>query len=218
MRVSLRRGRRSVLAGAVPVGLVLSVALTWSSTHAAFSASTANPNNSWQAGTVTLEDNDSNTALFQSSVETGLVPGSKKVRCIRIDYTGDVPADIRMYVGLPSGGVTGLDNYLVMSVERGQTGTRSTPLLPDCTGFVENATRTFLFNTRQADDASADQAATLASLRSRTDYTSGLPLSPGTPVAPNTSLTLRISYLVQNAPEAESTRSDATFTWEARNT
>jgi hypothetical protein len=217
VRVSLRRGRRSVLAGAVPVGLVLSMALTWSSTHAAFSASTANPGNSWQTGSVALADNDSNTALFQSAVETGLVPGATRSRCIRLDYTGDVPADIRMYVGTPAGGATTLDSYLVMSVERGQNVTASTTVAPDCTaGFTQNTTRTFLFNTRQANDPLADQAATLTALRTRADYTTGLSL--GTPVAPGTSLTLRISYLVKDDNNAQRSRSDATITWEARNT
>ncbi|SDC48606.1 hypothetical protein SAMN05660690_1619 [Geodermatophilus telluris] len=217
MRVSLRRGRRSVLAGAVPVGLVLSMALTWSSTHAAFSASTNNPGNSWQTGSVVLADNDSNTALFQSTVEVGLVPGAAKSRCIRLDYTGDVTADIRMYVGLPTGGVTTLDTFLVMSVERGQNVSASTAVAPDCsTGFTQNATRTFLFNTAQANDPAADQAATLAALRSRADYGTGLSL--GAPVAPGTSLTLRVSYSVMDNNNAQRTRSDATITWEARNT
>ncbi len=217
MRVPLRRGRRSVLAGVVPVGLVLSVALTWSSTHAAFSANTQNPGNSWQTGSVVLTDNDSGTALFQSASESGLTPGAARSRCIRLDYTGDVAADIRMYVGTPAGGATTLDRFLVMSVERGQNVTASTPVAADCTtGFTSTASPTFLFNTRQANDALADQTATLTTLRTRADYTTGLPLGPS--VAPGTSLTLRISYLVKDDNDAQRTRSDATITWEARNT
>jgi hypothetical protein len=206
-----------VLAGVVPVGLVLSVALTWSSTHAAFSANTQNPGNSWQTGSVVLTDNDSGTALFQSASESGLTPGAARSRCIRLDYTGDVAADIRMYVGTPAGGATTLDRFLVMSVERGQNVTASTPVAADCTtGFTSTASPTFLFNTRQANDALADQTATLTTLRTRADYTTGLPLGPS--VAPNTSLTLRISYLVKDDNDAQRTRSDATITWEARNT
>ncbi len=91
MRVPSRRGRRSVLAGVVPVGLVLSVALTWSSTHAAFSANTQNPGNSWQTGSVVLTDNDSGTALFQSASESGLTPGAARSRCIRLDSPGTSP-------------------------------------------------------------------------------------------------------------------------------
>ncbi|WP_448642480.1 hypothetical protein [Geodermatophilus sp. URMC 63] len=217
MRVPPRRGRRSVLAAVVPVGLVLSVALTWSSTYAAFSATTQNPGNSWQTGSVRLTDNDSGTALFESATETGLTPGAARSRCIRLDYAGDVTADIRMYVGTPAGGATTLDRFLVMSVERGQNVSATTTVMPDCsTGFTPTASPTFLFNTRQANDGLADQAATLTALRSRADYATGLPLGPS--VAPGTSLTLRISYLVRDDNDAQRTRSDATITWEARNT
>jgi hypothetical protein len=58
------RARRTVLPVAVPVGLVLSLAVTWGSTYAAFSASTGNGGNSWQAGSVVLTDSDSGSALF----------------------------------------------------------------------------------------------------------------------------------------------------------
>ena len=141
MRVPLRHGRRSLLAVVVPVGLVLSVALTASSTYAAFSASSENTGNSWQTGSVVLTDNDSGAALFASAADTGLTPGLPRSRCIRLDYTGDVPADIRMYVGTPASGVTTLDPYLVMSVERGRDVLAGTTVAADCsTGFTSTAT------------------------------------------------------------------------------
>ena len=113
------RARRTVLPVAVPVGLVLSLAVTWGSTHAAFSASTGNAGNSWQTGSVVLTHGDSEAALFSTSTDGALKPGSARSRCIRIDYTGDLPADIRMHAATPPSGATSLDPYLVMSVERG---------------------------------------------------------------------------------------------------
>lgn len=150
------RARRAVLPVAVPVGLVASLALTWGSTHAAFSASTGNVGNSWQTGSVVLADSDSGSALFTtdsavSPNDSALKPGSTRSRCIRIDYTGSLAADIRMYVGTPASGATALDPYLVMSVERGADVTSTTTVPADCTGFTANATPTFLYNTQQAN-------------------------------------------------------------------
>ena len=211
------RARRTVLSVAVPVGLVTSLALTWGSTHAAFSATTGNSGNSWQTGSVVLGDSDSGAAFFTSAGDGALKPGSTSSRCIRIDYPGDLPADVRMYAGTPTGGATTLDPYLVMSVERGADVTATTPVAADCTGFTPSSTPTFLYNTQQADGSSVDPSRTLAHLKAtHRDYGSGLVVSTGT--VQNTYLTLRITYAVKNDNGAQNTQSSATFTWEARNT
>ena len=218
MRHRAARRPRGLLAVAVPVGLVLSLALTWSSTHAAFSARTGNAGNTWQAGSVVLGDNDSGAALFTSAGDGALVPGSTRSRCIRIDYTGTLTANIRMYVGTPAAGPITLDPYLVMSVERGADVTSTTTVAPDCsTGFTPTTSPTFLYNTRQADDPMADPSQTLALLKTaHPDHQSGVVVSPA--AAPNTFLTLRITYAVKDDNAAQNTQSSATFTWEARNT
>lgn len=218
MRHRAPRARRGVLAVAVPVGLVASLALTWGSTYAAFSASTDNDGNSWQTGSVVLDDSASGTALFTSAENGALTPGSARSRCIRIDYTGDLAADIRMYVGTPAGGVTTLDPYLVMSVERGADVTAATTVTAGCSGFTPTATPTFLYNSRQADAGAADASSwTLDGLKTaHGDHASGLVVSAAT--APGTYLTLRISYAVLDDNGAQASESSATFTWEARNT
>jgi hypothetical protein len=211
------RARRTVLPVAVPVGLVMSLAVTWGSTHAAFSASTGNAGNSWQTGSVVLGDSASGSALFTSASDSALKPGSTRSRCIRLDYTGDLAADIRMYVGTPAGGATTLDPYLVMSVERGTDVTATTTVTADCTGFTPTASPTFLYNTQQADAPLADPSRTLSHLKAQhADHSSGLVVGAAT--APNTYLTLRITYAVKDDNGAQNTRSSATFTWEARNT
>ena len=218
MGVPVPRARRTMLAVAVPVGLVLSAALTWSSTYAAFSATAGNTGNTWQTGTVALADNDSGAALFTTPTDGALKPGSTRSRCVRIDYTGDLQADVRMYVTTATPAATSLDPYLVMSVERGADVAVGATVTPDClTGFTPNATRTFLFNTHQADDALADQAATMARLKSdKGTYDTGLVIDGTTDQG--TSLTLKITYLVRDVNAAQNTTSEATFTWEARNT
>ncbi|WP_179224529.1 hypothetical protein [Geodermatophilus pulveris] len=208
---------------AVPVGLVLSLAVTWGSTHAAFSASTDNPGNSWQTGSVVLADSDSGSALFTtdsavSPHDGALRPGSTRSRCIRIDYTGSLPADVRMYAGTPSGGATALDPYLVMSVERGRDVASGTTVAADCSaGFASTTTPTFLYNTQQADASTADGSRTLTHLKAtHADYGTGVVVSANT--APSTYLTLRVTYAVKDDNGAQSKQSSATFTWEAQNT
>ena len=217
------RARRTVLSVAVPLGLVMSLAVTWNSTHAAFSASTGNVGNSWQTGSVALADSDSEVALF--STDSALKPGSTRSRCIRLDYTGSLPADIRMYVGTPpadggtpAAGATALDPYLLMSVERGTDVTATTTVAADCTaGFTSTTTPTFLDGATHTDAPTAETARTLAHLRAQhTDYGTGIVVNPTT--APNTYMTLRITYVLKDDNLAQNKQSSATFTWEAQNT
>lgn len=209
---------RSLLLVAVPVGLVLSATVVWQSTAAAFTASTDNVGNSWQTGSVVLTDSDGGSALFNSTLDGALKPGSTRSGCIRVDYAGSLPATIKLYVTTPTAGATALDPYLVMSVEQGQNVTAATPVAADCSsGFTATGTPTFAYNTKVASDATADQAKTMSALKAAAhDYTSGLTV--GSAVPQNTSLTFKITYSVVDNNSAQNTQSQATFTWEARNT
>jgi hypothetical protein len=207
-----------LLAAAVPVGLVLSAAVVWQSTAAAFTASTDNAGNTWQAGSVVLADSAQGTALFDSSRDDALQPGSTRARCIRVDYTGSLPANIKLYVTTPSLGATTLDGYLVMSVERGQDVAAGTTVAPDCSsGFTPTTTPTFVYNTKSASDPTSDPTKTMSALKTAAhDWTSGL--LAGSSIAQNTSLTFRVTYSVADDNGAQDTQSMATFTWEAQNT
>ena len=89
MRRMRSRALRTVLAAAVPVGLVLSAAVVWQSTSAAFTASTDNAGNSWKAGTVALST--SSSAIFSTGLDGMLTPGASRSRCLHVDYAGDLP-------------------------------------------------------------------------------------------------------------------------------
>jgi hypothetical protein len=206
---------RSLLAAALPVGLLISAALVWQSTAAAFTAMTDNAGNTWQAGSVSLSDSDGGSALFDSIADGALQPGSTRSRCIRVDYTGSLAADIRLYVTTPTAGALTLDPYLVMSVEQGQNVPAGTTVAPNCSaGFTPTATPTFRYNTATASP-SADQSRTLQALKDAApDYADGLRV--GASVAGGTSLTFRVTYSVLDDNNAQNTRSTATFTWEAR--
>jgi hypothetical protein len=207
---------RSVLAAAVPVGLVLSAAVVWQSTSAAFTASTENPGNSWQAGSVTLDDSASGVALFDAASDGAIRPGVPRSRCLRVDYTGSLPADIKLYVTTPADAVTtSLDEYLVMSVEQGLDVEATTPVDPDCSDFPPTAGPTFVYNTTSAGAAEADQARTMSDLKTHASYATGIPV--GTAVPEDTSLTFRITYQVTSDNAAQGTATKAAFTWEAQN-
>jgi hypothetical protein len=91
----------------------------------AFSSTTSNPGNSFQAGSVTLADNDAGTALYDV---TGKKPGQYAERCIKVTYSGSLPANVRLYRSTFSGG-TGLDAYIDLSITKG-TGDAG-----DCSDF-----------------------------------------------------------------------------------
>ena len=59
-----RRNARLLTAGAIVAGLAGSAAVVWHASYSAFSAQTTSPSSNWSAGTVSLSDDDSNTALF----------------------------------------------------------------------------------------------------------------------------------------------------------
>jgi hypothetical protein len=212
---------RTALAAAVPVGLVLSAAVVWQSTSAAFTATTSNGTNSWEAGTVKFQT-DNTSALFSaesSGPDRLLRPGSTRFQCIQVDYVGSLDADIRLFVTSPDPSAGSLDQYLEMKVEQGSNVTNAGVVQQNCDGFP--ATSTVVFPTT-ADGVGA--TGTLEQLKAkRPDWTSGIPVGTpvGTPakntVGPNTHLTFRITYVVKDENGAQGKKSTATFTWEARN-
>jgi hypothetical protein len=215
---------RTVLAAAVPVGLVLSAAVVWQSTSAAFTATASSGGNEWQAGTVAFSNTPVST-LFSAGTPSApgpdglLKPLVPRFRCIQLDYVGNLDADIRLFVTSPDASATSLDQYLEMKVEQGANVASAGPVDPNCSDFPSTAT--VIFPTA-SDGVGA--TGTLEQLKAkRSDWTSGIPVGipVGIPahnsVAPNTHLTFRITYLVKDDNGAQGKKSTATFTWEAHN-
>jgi predicted ribosomally synthesized peptide with SipW-like signal peptide len=112
------------VASALVIGLVASGA-TWS----AFNAQTANSNNQFNTGTVTITDNSSGAAMFTSA---NLRPGVPVSKCIKVTYTGSLSAGVKLY-----GSTTGtLSSYLTLQVTRGDV---SSGAFGDCTNFTPDA-------------------------------------------------------------------------------
>lgn len=109
-------------------------ALAGFGTFSAFSSSTENPGNKIDSGTVALSDNDSGSALYSV---TGAKAGTSVDRCITVTYSGDLDADVKLY--LPDA-VGALAQYVDMTVT---PGTDATPSFGDCTGFVADGAPLF---------------------------------------------------------------------------
>ena len=180
---------------AAPIGLLLSVALVWQGSRAAFTAQTSNTANSFTTGTVALSDDDSGVALFPTI--TGMKPGSTGVKCILVTYGGSLAATVKLFVN--TGDLTGtLGTYLNMQIEEGTSASFSS-----CAGFSATST---LFN------------GTLASLAS-TNTSSATGLSSWAPATAASTKAYRFTYTLPTgvANAAQGTTCTVAFTWEATN-
>jgi predicted ribosomally synthesized peptide with SipW-like signal peptide len=122
-----KRGRKLLLTLLV-VGVVGSLA--GFGTFSAFSSTTSNDNNSFQAGTVYITDNDSNAAMY---VVTNAKPGDNAVSCITVTYLGTLNATVKLY---ESGASGSLSPYVNLTVEQ---GTSSSPF-GNCATFSPTST------------------------------------------------------------------------------
>ncbi len=211
-RTATRAPRRlTVLAAAVPVGLVASVTLVWSSSHAAFVDTTATPENTWGTGVVRLSNDRTATALFTTASEGLLVPGSSGHKCITVTYSGNVDTaatGVRLY-GSPATGSPELAAALEVTVEMSTAAVSPVPgadclpgLGPSTVGYGTKTFSTF-----------------------PTGYGTGIGDADGNgagdwrPTATDPSRTYKISYRLPPASYPSTLQGKEvrmTFTWEVR--
>jgi hypothetical protein len=128
-----RPSRRSTRLGglaAVVVGLLLSGLLIWTTSYAAYSATTQNAADTWSTCSVSLTD-DRGSALF--TVDE-LWPGATGSRCITVISTGTVPGQVRLY-GKDLTGPALLTQNIHIDVTQGTAGTAV-----DCSDFTASST------------------------------------------------------------------------------
>lgn len=89
--------------------------------RAAFSSTTANSGNAFNAATIALTDNDNGVAMFNVPA---MVPGDSRTGCITVSYSGSAdPAPVKLYVNAYSetdGAANGatLDDALTFKIEK----------------------------------------------------------------------------------------------------
>jgi len=220
------RRRRRWLAAAIPLSMLLSSALVWQSSEAAFTDTDATGTNSWTTGSVTVDIAQTGVAVFNALTDlrpddTLLAlapPGPAAVgphgpfvaslttnggsRCITVTYSGTSTGDIRMYATIAGT----LAPYLLFSVDTGSGATNV-----DCTGYTSsgsyiygsaNNTTAFLSGFPTAFDATAPSVAT--------EWSN---------VTATTSKQYRLSWLLAKGVSelSQGKTSTAVFTWEAQN-
>jgi hypothetical protein len=187
--------KRLVAAAAVPVAILASGALVWQSSYAAFSSTTSNPTSNWSAGTVALNDDDANTALFTAS---GLKPGSTGAKCITVTSTGTLPAVVKLY-GTSYATTNNLAGNINLTLEEGAGATASS-----CAGFTSSSTV---------------YSGTLASFgTSKNGYSTGVGTWAPTGTGSD-SKSYRVTYTLSSAtPDtAQGGTAAMGFTWESQN-
>jgi hypothetical protein len=192
MALRSRTTTTTVAITAVVVGVVGSGSLVWTASQAAFSDTTDNPTNTWNAGTVILTDDDNGTAMFTA---TNLKPGSTATKCLAVTYTGTLTATIKLYATTTTGT---LMPYLDLVIDEGPTGT-----FASCTGFTTAAT---------------PYTGTLDTFRTTsTNYATGV--GTFTNATNPTTKTYRITWTLNaNTPDSvQGGTATTTFVWEAQN-
>jgi len=192
----MTRGRKTLLT-LLLVGAVATVAGI--GTFSAFSATTENDGNVFNAGTVSIADNDLGAAMYNV---TNAKPGTSVQACIQVTYTGSLPADVSLYAD-PATPIGPIGGYVNLTIEK---GTGMGPF-PNCAGF--SAQGGPLYNGTLGGFATAS-----------TNFGSGASTYPGaqTQWNQNDALVYRFTLTLQNNNAAVGLQSVAhNFIWEARN-
>lgn len=120
---------RKVLRTLAVVGVL--AALAGVGAFSVFSDFTDNENNQVSAGRVDIDDNDGGSALYSL---TNAKPGqAAPAKCIRVDYTGTLPADVKLYTTSTIGA---LGPNVNLKVEAGTQATFNS----NCSGFTAQQT------------------------------------------------------------------------------
>jgi len=195
------RARRITLSLLI-VGVV--GAIVAAGTLSAFSSSTANTGNNFDAGTVYVTDNDGGASALYNV--TNRKPGDSVTNCIKVTYGGTLGADVHLYT---ASAINAVGNYIDLTIEKGTSS--GNPAFPGCGTFSSEAT---VYNGTLKGFATAHN-----------DYASGSNFYPGSQTLwnPNDTLVYRFTLTLQDNNNANGQGAGAlqsgthSFTWEARN-
>ncbi|HSS34193.1 MAG TPA: hypothetical protein VLL27_13015 [Solirubrobacterales bacterium] len=192
--------RSKVLRTLLVLGIVACIA--GAGVFSAFSSQTDNPGNVITAGTVVLADNDGGTALYAM---TAAKPGESTTSCIKVSYTGSLPATVKV---LTPSTIGELGTSVTLKIE---PGTQATSTFPSCTAFTP-------------DSGGALFEGTLAAFAAEhNSFANGVADFPGTSATKwvtNDSVVYRITAtLSAAAPESAQGKTTGThiLRWEAQN-
>jgi len=192
--------RSKVLRTLLVLGIVACIA--GAGVFSAFSSATDNPGNVITAGTVELADNDGGAALYAI---TGAKPGDSETSCIKVTYTGSLPATVKLFTPSTIGE---LGPYVNLKVE---AGSQVSSTFPSCAQF-----------TPAASGATVYEGTLSAFAGEHKSFATGITTNPASATAweEGSSVVYRVTAtLSASAPEAAQGKStDAhVIRWEAQN-
>jgi hypothetical protein len=170
-------------------------------TSAAFTATTSNPGNRIESGSVAVSDSDGTTGVLYNALDRA--PGAAAgpvAKCLRVTYTGSLASELKLY----SSAIAGGSNFR-LTVERG-SGITTPGSDMNCTGFTASST---------AFDDTLDNFPTT--------YLAGVDgKAGGAAWATSDAVDYKFTvYVVDDStPNAHTSKVDSgshSFTWEARN-
>jgi predicted ribosomally synthesized peptide with SipW-like signal peptide len=173
-------------------------------TFSAFSSTTANSGNSFDAGTVYLADNDSGSAMYTVS---NAKPGTTVTKCIKVTYTGSLDADVHLYT---TSTINAVGQYIDLTIDKGTLSGANT--FPNCTNYVNETSNIY--------------SGTLSNFAStKNSYANGINADPGAAtkwvtndyVVYRFTLTMQDNNLANGGSGGALTSGLHDFTWEARN-
>lgn len=189
-------------AGTTQVALAALALFGTSLTYSSFSSSVNTASNNFAAGTVALGDNDVDGSMLQL---TSAQPGNTDSACIRVRYTGTLPASVRLYA-TTSGTLV---PYLNVVVTR---GVDTAPAFDSCTSFTPDGTNYLGLGNGIV------YSGTLSSFPST--WTTGLVDATSSTTETWTGTedhSYRISVTLGSDTGAQGKSGTASFVWEARN-
>jgi hypothetical protein len=162
--------------------------------YSAFSNTTANSANSWNTGSVVL-NNDASSALFTNNSQPQQMNASS-TQCIKVTSTGNLATTVKLYsTGFSD--TNSLGQHIVFSIKVGTGGSNSS-----CTGFSSTATL---------------YTGTLAGFNTAypTSYANGLATTWTPTGSASENRTFQFAWSYDSTAPQSSTAAD-TFTWEAQ--
>jgi len=173
-------------------------------TSAAFTATSSNPGNLIEAGTVSIGDSDAGTGkLYNALAQKPGAGNGPAAACIRVTYSGSLASSVKLY----RSAVTNGDKFR-LTIERGGTSLSAPAADMNCTNFSATST---------AFDNTLDQLGTSYASGTSVDGKAG-----GAAWTSGQSVDYRFAiYPVDDStPNAHTTAVDTgahSFTWEAQN-
>ena len=190
---------RKVLATMLVLGLVAGLATIAS--FAAFSSTTSNGANDFDAGTVYITDNDSAQVMYDL---TNQKPLASVEKCIKVTYSGTLDSAVKLYGSAPGA----FGDYVNLKIEEGADNSDT---FPDCTNFSATST---IYNGELDDFASTHSS--FANGLATTDSDAGDWQTSDTRVYRFT-VTLQDDNAANGQGSGALGTNDHSFTWEAQN-